>query len=341
MEARPAKWLILAFLFALLFGAIGGAFAGGTAAYLLLRGQPTLPPPIEVTEEELSTIAVVDRLGPSVVTIISARDQRSVLGSGVIIDEGGYIVTNEHVVRNYTTFKVILASGEERHAALIGTDYPFTDLAVLKVEDSGLAAAELADSDSLVVGQQVIAIGSPLEFANTVTLGVISGLHRRWKIDGIFYEDLVQTDAAINPGNSGGALANSRGQLIGINTLVVRSTQRGEPVQGIGFAIPSNTVRDIAAQLMERGKVWRPFLGIRHQDLEQGALVVSVSPDTPAAQAGLDEGDIILLMGGYLIDEENPLLNVLMRFEPGETVSLAISRGGGEMELELTLAERP
>lgn len=343
MESSPRRWLILAVTLALLVGAIGGAFSGGTAAYLLLKGRPTPPPPIQVTvtEEELSIIAVVQRVSPAVVTVISLREQGTALGSGVIIDERGYIVTNEHVVDNYSIFAVILANGEERAATLIGTDYPFTDLAVIKIEGSGLSTAQLADSDNLVVGQTVVAIGSPLgEFPNTVSTGVISGLHRRWRVDGIFYENLIQTDAAINPGNSGGALVSSQGEVIGINTFIIRTTESGELVQGIGFAIPSNGVRDIATQLIEEGRVYRPFLGITHQDLSEGAYVLSVSPDTPAAEGGLEEGDIIVKMGEYSIDEENPLLNVLMKFQPNETVTLTIIRQGTEMEVGVTLAER-
>ncbi len=346
MEVRLGKWLILTAIVALFVGAIGG-LAGGIAAYLLLDREPE-PTPVEVTvtEEELSIIDVVQRVGPAVVTIIGTGGVGSLegtgMGSGVIIDERGYIVTNEHVVDGYTAFTVILANEEEIEARLIGTDYPFTDLAVIKVEGSGLATVELADSDSLMVGQKAVAIGSALgEFPNTVTVGVISGLHRRWKSDGIFYQDLIQIDAAINPGNSGGALVNSQGELIGINTSVIRATEKGEPVQGIGFAIASNTVMDIATQLIEQGEVSRPFIGIRHQDLSEGAVIVFVSPDTPAAEAGLREGDIIREMGDYSIGEENPLLNVLMNFEPGETVTLTIVRIGTEMELELTLVQRP
>ena len=348
MEVRPGRWLILAVLLALFVGAIGG-FAGGSAAYLLLdrETEPT-PTPIEitVTEEELSTIDVVQRVSPAVVTIISTGGEGLLpgkgVGSGVIIDDRGYIVTNEHVVGDYSSFKVVLANDEEREGTLIGTDYPFTDLAVIKIDGSDLATVELANSDNLVVGQKVIAIGSALgEFPNTVTVGVISGLHRRWKADGIIYQDLIQTDAAINPGNSGGALVNSQAQVIGINTSVIRATEQGEPVQGIGFAIPSNTVIDIVTQLIEQGKVSRPFIGIRHQDLEEGAYVVSVSPDTPAAEAGLIAGDMILKMGDYSVEEEDPLLNVLMNFAPGDTVALTISREGTEMELELNLVQRP
>ncbi|MFQ5987593.1 MAG: S1C family serine protease [Dehalococcoidia bacterium] len=342
MESSSRRWLILAVILALFVGAIGGAFSGGAAAYLLLKGRPP-PPPVEVTvtEEELSTINVVQRVSPAVVTVISTGQQGTVLGSGVIIDERGYIVTNEHVVDNYSTFAVILANGEERTATLIGTDYPFTDLAVIKIEGSGLSTAQLADSDNLVVGQKVVAIGSPLgEFLNTVSTGVISGLHRRWNVNGILYENLIQTDAAINPGNSGGALVSSQGEVIGINTFIIRTTELGELVQGIGFAIPSNTVNDIATQLIEKGRVSRPFLGIRHQDLGEGAYILFVSPDTPAAQAGLEEEDIIVKMGKYSIDEENPFLNVLMKFQPNETVTLTIIRQGTEMEVEITLAER-
>jgi len=348
METSLGRWLILTAIVALFVGAIGG-LAGGSAAYLLLDNEPEpTPTPIEitVTEEELSTIEVVQRVSPAVVTIISTGGADLILGkgvgSGVIIDERGYIATNEHVVNGYSAFRVILANGEEREGTLIGTDYPFTDLAVIKIEGSGLSTVEFADSESLVVGQKAIAIGSALgEFPSTVTVGIISGLDRRWKSNGIFYQDLIQTDAAINPGNSGGALVDSQGKVIGINTSVIRATEGGEVVQGIGFAISSNTVLDIATQLIEQGKVSRPYIGIRHQDLTEGAVVVFVSTDTPAAEAGLMEGDIILKMGDYSIDEENPLLNVLMNFEPSDPVTLTISRHGSEMELELTFVQRP
>jgi S1-C subfamily serine protease len=204
-------------------------------------------------------------------------------------------VTNEHVVRDAQELTVQLASGEERPARIVAADDPFTDLAVIKVQAGGLTPLSWGDSDALQLGERVIAIGSALnEFQGSVTTGVVSGLHRSWLREGVMMEDLVQTDAAINHGNSGGALLNSRGELVGLNSTVIRSTDGGDIVEGIAFAISSKTAVPIVEAMVRDGAYPRAFLGIVHQDVDQdmagfdlatdrGALVLRVSSGTPAA----------------------------------------------------------
>ena len=362
------RWLVLIGLFAFLLGSVGGGIVGGAAAlFLLNRASVQLrEPPFSGVQqltltEDSAPVEVARKLGPAVVTIINQSVQEAAgrggdtaAGSGIVIDNRGYIVTNEHVVKDSRALYVILSSGERVPARLVGTDYPFTDVAVVKIEADGIDVAPLGDSDALEVGQKVVAIGSPLgNFRNTVTSGVISGLHRTWSREGVVMEDLIQTDAAINHGNSGGALANSVGQVVGINTSVIRSTNSGEAVEGIGFAIPSNTVRSIALQLLEKGRVLRPYVGISHREItastaslyqlsiKKGALVTAVSSNSPAGRAGIMKGDIIVKIDSDEIDEDHPFLNVLMQYKPNQKAVFIVNRDGEEKTLELLLAERP
>jgi len=350
---------------ALIAGAVGGSIGGATAAYFLSKAPVTPTPAGELASgatqkvtltEESAIIEMVKKIEPAVVTVVSKLprtielfgriSEETATGSGVITDKRGYIVTNQHVVGDSQDLSVILSNGERKSASLVGTDYPFTDLAVIKIEAEGLTAAELGDSDQLVVGQRVIAIGSALgDFRNTVTAGIVSALHRTWSRTDILMEDLIQTDAAINYGNSGGALVNTAGQVIGINTMVIRGGEAGERVEGIGFAIPSNTVRAIAQQLIEKGRVSRPFLGIAHETLynlpaKQGIYITRVVLNSPAARAGLRQGDILIKIDDDTIDSEHPFLNLLMKHEPHEEVVLTINRAGKEMKVKVTLAER-
>jgi 2-alkenal reductase len=275
------------------------------------------------------------------------------LGSGVVIDERGYIVTNEHVVSDAVRITVTLYNGEEREATLVGDDWPFTDLAVLKIAQGGLAPLPLGDSDALVPGQRVIAVGNPLhDFRNSVTVGVASGMGRRWQRDGIFMEDLIQTDAAVNPGNSGGALINVLGQMVGMPTSVLR-LDNGLEVEGIAFAISSKTIQQVVGDIIEKGRVTRAYLGVSHIDLtpeisaargldvHQGALISSVGDGTPADKAGIEVDDIILAMGDHEITGDVPFLNVLMRLQPDETVPVVLSRDGKELTLDVTPIQRP
>jgi len=251
------------------------------------------------------------------------------------------------------SLSVILANGESRDATLVGAD-AFSDLAVIKISPEGLAIAPLGDSSRLVPGQMVIAIGSALgDFRNTVTVGVISGLGRTLEGDEFNLEDLIQTDAAINQGNSGGPLVNIRGEVIGINTAIVRGSATGVVAEGLGFAIPSNTVREVVDQIIRTGRVARPYLGIGHQLVtpqvasyyglaaRSGILVMSVERNSPAERAGIQVGDVITHIDNVAINESTPFLNVLMRHRPGDRVKLTINRGGQTLILDVTLGERP
>jgi 2-alkenal reductase len=371
----------------LLAGGVAGGLLGATAAvWLMGQGQPfaipsatvqpspplsptpTLPvssPSVITLQEESATTEVVKKVGPAVVTVVNLKMPRSdfwgnlsqprSLGSGVIIDPQGYVVTNSHVVEGNESLSVIMASGDKKDAQLMGTDV-FSDLAVLHIEGDDFPAAELGDSGQLQPGERVIAIGSALgNFHNTVTAGVISGLERSIAVDKSFaMEGLIQTDTAINRGNSGGPLVNLQGQIVGINTIIIRGdSYSGDVAEGLGFAIPSNTVRLVVEQLIAKGRVSRPFLGISHQEVtprlaayynlavNHGVLVLQVAPATPASRAGLEVGDVIVAISGDPINSENPFLNVLVRHQVGETVTLSVNRFGRELALEVTLEERP
>ena len=384
---RLGCWsLTLIVVLSLLAGGMAGGLLGATAAMWLMGQskplalpsatvQPPLPPspiptpvslPSVITlQEESATTEVVKKVGPAVVTVVNLRmpqwdfwgdlTQPRSLGSGVIIDPQGYVVTNNHVVEGNESLSVIMASGDKKDAELMGTD-AFSDLAVLRIEGDNFPAAELGDSSQLQPGERVIAIGSALgDFRNTVTSGVISGLERSIAVDESFaLEGLIQTDTAINHGNSGGPLVNLQGQVIGINTLIIRGDNYSrDAAEGLGFAIPSNTVHLVAEQLISKGRVSRPFLGISHQEVtprlaayynlavNQGILVLQVAPATSASQAGLKAGDVIVAISGDPIDPENPFLNVLMRHQVDETVTLNVNRFGHELALEVTLEERP
>ncbi len=332
---------------------------------------PTIPPPTagqppqKVATEESAVIAVVKRVSPAVVTVVNRMTpQQGVFGtvpgsvargSGVIIDKSGYILTNNHVIEGSQELTVILANGEKKDAREVGRD-PVSDLAVIKIDAANLVTAELGDSNRLTPGQFVVAIGSALgEFRNTVTMGVISALGRSLtRDDGSRMENLIQTDAAINPGNSGGPLVDLQGRVIGINTVIAGRSGFSEVVaEGLGFSIPSNTARFVAEQIIRTGKVARPYLGISHTPVtprvasyyglavKSGALVTRVEAGSPAARAGLQAGDVITRIDAQAIDDENPLLNVLMRHQIGDTVKLAVNRYGKELTLEAILKEKP
>ncbi|HEX6132793.1 MAG TPA: trypsin-like peptidase domain-containing protein [Longimicrobiales bacterium] len=287
---------------------------------------------------EQTVIDVTRRISPAVVSIAA----RGGSGSGVVIREDGVILTNAHVVGNSRTVEVRLANGDSLRGEVMGRA-PDIDLAVVRVNARNLPAAPLGDSDRLQVGQAAIAIGNPLGFERTVTTGVVSALNRTLRGErGMYLDELIQTDAAINPGNSGGPLLDSRGRVIGINTAVLRSTPVGQPVVGIGFAIPINLGRDIAEQLLTTGRVTRAFLGIRHVGVypelvaqfrlpaREGVLVVEVQPGTPADRAGLRQGDIITRMAGSEVTDEGDLARVIRGSSPGQTIEISGVRANGE-----------
>lgn len=267
------------------------------------------------------------------------------VGSGVIIDAArGYVVTNNHVVKNAQRIEVTLSDRRERQAKLVGTD-PQSDIAVLKIDAGGLKGIPLGISSDLRVGDFVVAIGNPYGVGQTATFGVVSAL-RRTDLGIEIYEDFIQTDASINPGNSGGALVNMAGQLVGMNTAII--SESGSSA-GVGFAIPVDMIRMIARALIQSGKISRGSLGLAAQDLtpaiaralevriSAGALVTQVKPSSPAARAGIKSGDVITRMGGLAIASSNDLRTAVSEEPPGMVVRLAFLHNGREQTANATL----
>ena len=266
-------------------------------------------------------------------------------GSGTIYDARGYILTNRHVIDGADTIMVSVAGGKTVVGTLVGQD-PVADIAIVTIDPAIVPAiANFGDSSLVRAGQRVVAIGNPEQFAGSITRGIVSGTDR--SIGGM--DGMVQTDAAISPGNSGGPLVSTRGEVIGIASSTIRTSQ----AERIGFAIPSNYARRLADIIVANGKVTRPYLGIttelltpaRGEELKvnvgRGAYVSEVSPNTPAATAGLQKGDVIVLINGAMVNHATPLSVILLDFKPGETVSITIIRAGAERRLSVLLAERP
>jgi len=296
--------------------------------------------------------------GPSVVGITNKAYKRDFFdrqvveqgsGSGVIFDPNGYIVTNNHVVEGAEEIVVSLADGRSLAGRVLGTD-PVTDLAVVKVEATGLPAAVLGDSDAIVVGEPAIAIGNPLglEFKGTVTAGVISALNRSIDLGERRFK-LIQTDAAINPGNSGGALVNADGMVIGINSAKISAAG----VEGIGFAIPMNSARPIMQSIIDTGRVIRAYLGVGLMDpsvavqygydvkTDKGVFVAKVDKDGPAAKAGITEGDIIISVDGSETNSVVDLRSIIDSKQVGSVVPVGIIRNDVPMTANVTLEEMP
>ncbi len=257
-------------------------------------------------------------------------------GSGIIVSSDGYIVTNQHVIDGASEISVILNTGDEYTATLVGADEK-TDLAVLKIDKDGLTAAELGDSDNVQVGELAVAIGNPLgqELAGSVTAGVISAVNRTMTVDNKVY-NLIQTDAAINPGNSGGALVNSKGQVIGINTIKLSNTD----VEGIGFAIAISEAKPIINDLINNGYVsGRPLVGINIIENRSGLYVDSVTPGSGAANAGIQEGDLIVKADGEVINSSSRLNEIRDSKKPGDYIVLTIIRNGEMQDISVQLTE--
>ncbi len=305
-------------------------------------------------------VRAAQTVGPAVIGInnkgyVEDMFRRRVLveqgvGSGVIFDKSGLIVTNNHVVQNAQDIVVSLSDGRTFNGKLLGAD-PTTDLAVVKIDPAGkdLPVAQFGDSDALVVGEPAIAIGNPLglEFRGSVTAGVISALGRTLDIGEQRFH-LVQTDAAINPGNSGGALVNADGQVIGINSVKIRLAG----VEGMGFAIPINSVKPIIKDLIEKGRVSRAYLGVGLLDsrtaavyygyaFEKGLLVERVYENSPAAKAGLRQKDIILKINDTDVNKVVDMRSVLNKLPVGQKAKLSILRGGQAMTVDVSLEEMP
>ena len=270
------------------------------------------------------------------------------LGSGVIIDSGGYILTNNHVIKGADEIKVTLSDSRQFNAKVVGTD-PKTDLALIKIDASNLPSARWGDSDQLKVGELVIAVGSPYGLSQTVTSGVVSAKGRA-NVGITDYEDFIQTDAAINPGNSGGALVNIKGELIGIPTAIVTTTGG---YQGIGFAIPSNMAKAVVESLLKKGKVIRGWLGVWIQPVTEeiarqfnlkeakGVLVSDVFEGSPAEKAGIQRGDIIIAYNGSRVDEPTSFRNMVATTPPGKSVEVKVIRDGKEIVLKVEVSEQP
>jgi serine protease Do len=273
------------------------------------------------------------------------RVQRS-LGSGVIVSKNGYIVTNNHVIENAEEISVTIGNGTtEYNAKLIGRDSD-SDIAVIKIEAKNLTPIKLGHSKSLKIADMIFAIGNPFGIGSTVTQGIISALNKN-KVGINRYENYIQTDASINPGNSGGALVDSRGALIGINTAIISKSGGNN---GIGFAIPVDMVRDVVKKLVSDGKVTRGYLGVSISDLDQslekvynhkkGALVLDVSPDSPAAKYGLKRGDLIYTINSKKITDRTSLQNVVASFKPNQKVAIEVERDKKNIKLDIVLGNR-
>lgn len=316
------------------------------------------PPSASVTTGASPVINIAERIGPTVVGISNRGMGRGAFskdsfeqgtGTGVIFDAKGYIVTNYHVIADAQELLVSLPDGRQVTGKLIGGDQR-SDIAVVKIEETkDLKVAPFGDSDKLKVGELAVAIGNPLgiEFARTVTAGVISALNRTITVDEQQFK-LIQTDAAINPGNSGGALVNSQGKVIGINTLKI-PVERG--VEGMGFAIPINTVRPIIDDLLKHGRVIRPGIGIEggsvneqvaayyQLQVDYGVLIAKVIPSGPADKAGIKAGDVITHINGKVIKDFQELRAALEKEKIGQSLEVTIVRGKEQLKVKLGLEE--
>ncbi len=274
--------------------------------------------------------------------------QQTNLGSGVIVSEQGFVLTNNHVIEGSDEIQITLHDGRTAKAAIVGSD-PESDLAVLQIPMNDLQTIAFGDSDSLRVGDVVLAIGNPFGVGQTVTQGIVSATGRS-QLGISTFENFIQTDAAINPGNSGGALINAHGELIGINTAIF---SRSGGSQGIGFAIPTSIVRQVMTQIIEHGEAIRGWLGIEIQTLTPelaesfglpdttGVIIAGVLADGPAARAGLQPGDIVTVIGDVVVSDARTALNLIVKVMPGETIALKGLRNGEPIELEVTASKRP
>ncbi len=306
----------------------------------------TQPPSTDVLTIPQVYTKVKDSVVGIIVTVAGNATVSQGSGTGIILSEDGYISTNAHVVDGATAIKVVLSNEKEYVAELIGSDSR-TDIAVLKIDETGLSPAEFGDSESLVVGETVIAIGNPygLELAGTVTSGIVSALNRQIVIDG-FYMTLIQTDASINPGNSGGPLVNSYGQVIGITSSKI--VQSG--YEGIGFAIPMSGATKIIEELSQHGYIKdRPFIGIQGSDIDksyaqiysipEGVYVEYVDPESDAYKKGLKRGDIIVAVEGVEISSMAQLDAEKNKKSPGDTLTLTVYRNTKKLEISVVLSE--
>jgi putative serine protease PepD len=354
MPGRPRHTTIVA---SLLAAACLGA-GGGAVAYATLHDSGTNTVVRQVTVQQADTASA----SPLSVNQIYRRAYRGVVeitvteagsaspipgggaqqaqGSGWVYDSDGHIVTNDHVVDGANSIKVRFWDGETYSATVVGTDKS-TDLAVIKVDapSSELYPLVVGDSTQLQVGDGVVAIGSPFGLEETVTSGIVSALHRAIQgMTNFTINDSIQTDAAINHGNSGGPLLNTQGQVVGVNAQI-KSDSGGN--EGVGFSIPSATVKTVASQLIANGKAVHAYLGVSIDSSASNALLAGVQDNTPAAKAGLKKGDVITAVNGTTVPTGDDLSRAIDAHKPGEKISVTYKRGGSEHSVTLTLATRP
>lgn len=364
---RPASSLpLLLLILGMLVAVLVLPYLAESLQFAITRGRERAQ--AEVAKQQLASVPagtsryalVAKAIEPSVVGIVTARGggqedewshlsdggsaQAEAIGSGVIVDPAGYIVTNYHVVANASQIVVKLSEGRPVAGVTVIGEDAATDLAVLKIDVGGLVAARWGDSDKLEVGDQVLAVGSPYGLSRTVTAGIISAKGRRGLAVGSRYQDFLQTDAAVNPGNSGGPLVNMQGEVVGINTAIY-----GRAYQGISFAIASDIAKSVYDRLRKTGRVDRGWLGVQLQEIDErlaarlrlkdarGALVSAVIPNSPAEKAGVQPGDVIVRWDGKPINSRDDLPLAVAATEVGKTVTVVLVRDGQQVELPVTV----
>jgi putative serine protease PepD len=351
MPRRSRTPLIASLLAAACVGAGGGALLysafgsdGGKTVVRSVTVKDTQP----ASDSPLSVNAIYRNNYRGVVEITVTMNSGSGFGSaqaegsGWVYDSNGDIVTNQHVVDGAQSVKVTFWNGKTYDAHVVGTDQT-SDLAVIKVDApaSIIHPLQVGDSSALRVGDGVVAIGSPFGLQETVTSGIVSALHRSISSPGqqpFTISDSIQTDAAINHGNSGGPLLNGAGDVVGVNSQI-RSDSGGN--EGVGFAIPSNTVHSVVTQLISSGKAQHAFLGVTIDSTASNALIAGVRGGTPAAKAGLKKGDVVTSLGGHQISSPDELASLINSYKPGDSVKITYERGGDSHSVQVKLATRP
>jgi putative serine protease PepD len=356
VSVQPRRIPLLSLTAAVVAGALIGAGGGAGIYAAFSSGNKTIVRQVPVADSQpavstsgLSVNSIYVRTYRGVVEVkvnsqstdpFGGTRRQSAEGSGFVYDTNGHVITNQHVVDGATSVQVTFWNGKTYNARVVGTDAS-TDLAVLDVNapSSDLYPLTLGDSSKVQVGDNVVAIGAPFGLAETVTAGIVSALHRQMTSPNNFtIDDSIQTDAAINHGNSGGPLLDAQGHVIGVNAQIESDSGGND---GVGFAIPSNTVKSIASQLISNGAAQHAYLGVELGDSGTSARVVSVRASTPASKAGLRAGDVITAIGGSHISSSDELRAAINARKPGDRVSITYTRNGTKHTVSLTLASRP